>query len=64
MVLTCPHFQPRSLFEPNLCRYWKPVGQDHRGDPYPAHCSHREVLVCETMGLRVWRNDNDDEEVD
>jgi hypothetical protein len=64
--MTCPHFQPRSLWEPNLCKSWMPAGQDRRGQEYPAYCSHREVVTgqCDTLGRRVWRDDSDDEEVD
>jgi hypothetical protein len=62
--MTCPHFQPRSLWEPNLCKSWMPAGQDRRGDPYPAYCSHREVVTgqCESMGFKQEpRNDSDDD---
>lgn len=53
----CSAFKPRSLTEPDKCRYWQE--HDHH---VPAHCSHPMGLFCNTQGRRVeWREDSDDD---
>jgi hypothetical protein len=34
-MASCRHFKARSLFEPEVCRYWK-----DRNPHYPGYCKH------------------------
>jgi len=43
----CPGFKPRSIFEPNICRYW-----EDRNPHFPAHCKHPKYMVCKTRGRK------------
>lgn len=52
-----PKFKPRSIFEPDVCRYW-----EDRNPHFPPHCKHPAGLNCETRGLKyVQREDSDDD---
>ena len=60
--MTCPHYEARrTLYDPDLCRYWHSSGTDYKGDWYPGHCTHREVMVATCYAGRLWRQDNDDD---
>ena len=61
---TCEFFEPRDMFNGNRCRYWKNAGTDHRGDPYPAHCSHKQVMHCETDGYKYLPRDDQEDDSD
>jgi hypothetical protein len=53
----CPYFKSRSIFEPDVCRYW-----EDRNPHIPGHCKHPKVWACETQGLRLApRDDSDDD---
>ena len=53
----CPRFTPRSIFDPDRCRYW-----DDGTPRWPAHCKHPACIICDTRGFRIMpRPDSDDD---